>query len=365
LRAKVRLGHGLPRMPQNRLSLPRRIELAIGRVLFRLPPRIQLALTGRAPITREGATLHPEMQLLLAVSRQLDATTGLSHPSLATARKRMYYNTARFNALAPEVGGVRDFGLVTPAATLPARHYTPARSLTSPAPLLVYFHGGGFALGSLDTHDHLCRSLCRGANVHVLSVEYRKAPDFPYPVPSSDALAAFRYAQEQASELGADPKRVAVGVDSAGANLAAYVARASRNDRPPYAQILIYPVTNRDTSSPSRHIFSSGFFLTLADIEYFDRLYVGDRPNDDPDLSPLLDANLQGLCPTLLVTAECDPLRDEGEAYAAALSAASNSVDHWREPGLTHGFAHFTLVSPAAEQALERLITRTARLLHR
>jgi acetyl esterase len=351
-------------MSQNRLSLPRRIELAIGRALFRLPPRVQLALTRRPAITRDGAALHPEMQLLLAISRALDATTTLSHPSVAVARKQMLYNTSRFNAAAPEVAAVRDFQLATPDATLPARHYAP-RSSEKPAPLLVYYHGGGFAIGSLETHDHLCRSLCHGANVHVLSVEYRKAPEFPYPAPTSDALAAFRYAQEHASSLGADPARVAVGGDSAGANLATYVARRSRNERPPHAQILIYPVTNRDMSSPSRQLFTKGFFLTLADIDWFDRSYCGDRANDDPDISPVLDPDLSGLCPALLVTAEFDPLRDEGAAYARALTAAGNSVDYWLEPGLIHGFVHSALISPAAEQALERVVSRTSRLLNR
>lgn len=351
-------------MPQNRLSLPRRIELALGRALFRLPPRVQVALSGRPPIRREGATLHPEMQLLLAISRALDAVTTLSHPNVAIARKQMLYNTSRFNAAAPEVAGVRDFEIATSEATLPARHYAP-HSTSTPAPLLVYLHGGGFALGNLDTHDHLCRSMCHGAKVHVLSVEYRKAPEYPYPAPTSDALAAFRYAQEHASALGADPARVGVGGDSAGANLATYVARRTRNDRPPYAQILIYPVTNRDMSSPSRQLFSRGFFLTLADMDWFDRSYCGDRANDDPDISPLLDPDLRGLCPALLVTAEFDPLRDEGAAYARALSEAGNSVDYWLEPGLIHGFVHSALVSPAAEQALERLVSRTSRLLNR
>lgn len=351
-------------MPQNRLSLPRRIELAIGRALFRLPPRVQIALSGRPPIVRDGATLHPEMQLLLAISRRLDALTTLSHPQVAIARKFMLESTSRFAGAGPEVAGIRDFQIVTPAATLPARHYLP-HTQGAPAPLLVFLHGGGFALGSLETHDHLCRALCHGAHVHVLSVEYRKAPECPYPAGPGDALAAFRYAQEHAAALGADPARVAVGGDSAGANLATYVARRTRADRPPYAQILIYPVTNRDMSSRSRQLFDRGFFLTLADIEWFDRAYTGDHPSDDPDVSPLLDPDLRGLCPALLVTAEFDPLRDEGEAYARALSSAGNSVDHWREPGLLHGYVHSALVSPAAEQALERLVTRTARLLNR
>ena len=351
-------------MPQNRLPLARRIELAIGRKLFRLPPRIQLALSRRAAITRDGASLHPEMQLLLAVSRQIDALTTLSHPSVAVARQNMLEHTTRFNGAGPEVAGVRDFQIVTPEATLPARQYVP-RSHGAAPPLLVYFHGGGFALGSLDTHDHVCRVLCRSAHIQVLSVEYRKAPECPYPAATNDALAAFRYAQAQAVALGADPARIAVGGDSAGANLATYVARRSRSERPPYAQILIYPVTNRDMNTASRRLFDRGFFLTLADIEWFDRCYAGERANDDPDVAPLLDPDLRGLCPALLVTAEFDPLRDEGEAYARALTSAGNSVDVWREPGLMHGYVHSALVSPAAEQALDRLATRTSRLLNR
>src|ERR1700712_1771309 len=170
-------------MSHNRDSLPKRVELAIARALFGLPPRAQLLLSGQAPITREGAALHPQMQLLLAVSRALDAETTLSHPSLATARKNMHDNAARFPGAGPDVGSVRDFRIATVNGSLPARHYAPdgdgLRHSARPA-LLVYLHGGGFVLGSLDTHDHLCRSLCQGAQVHVLSVEYRKAPEYPY-----------------------------------------------------------------------------------------------------------------------------------------------------------------------------------------
>lgn len=352
-------------MPQNRTSLPHRIELAVGRALFRLPPRMQLLLSGRPAVMREGATLHPQMQLLIAMSRQADAVTTLSHPSVEKARRFMLRSTARFPDAAPEVGSVRDFSIHTDVATLPARHYAPVQRRSNPAPLLVYYHGGGFVLGNLETHDHLCRSFCQGANAHVISVEYRKAPEHPYPAAPHDALAGFRYAQDNAAALGADPERVAVGGDSAGANLATFVARHCRDDRPPFAQILIYPVTDRDNGTRSRQLFQKGFLLTLQDIAWFDRHYADERPNDDPDLSPLRDPNLLGLCPTLLVTAEFDPLRDEGEAYARALASAGNSVDFWREPGLIHGFVHSAPVSEASQQAVDRLVIRTARLLDR
>jgi acetyl esterase len=334
-------------------------------VLFGLPARMQLLLSGRSAVMRDGATLHPQMQLLLALTRQANALTSLSQPTVEKARRLMIANTTRFPDTAPEVGNVRDFTLPTQAGPLRARHYVPSARGHGPAPLLVYLHGGGFVLGNLETHDHLCRSLCQGARVHVLSVEYRKAPEYPFPAGPTDALAAFRYAQAQAGELGVDPERIAVGGDSAGANLATFVARRTRTDRPPYAQILIYPVTDRDNNTPSRQLFHRGFFLTLADIQWFDRHYAGEHPLDEPDLSPLRDPNLQGLCPSLLMTAEFDPLRDEGEAYARALTAAGNSVDFWREPGLMHGFVHSAPVSSAAQQALDRLVARTGRLLDR
>ncbi len=352
-------------MPQNRAPLAKRAELAIARALFSLPPRMQIMLSGGAPITRDGAVLHPQMQLLLALSRQIDAVTTLSHDSVATARKNMHYNTARFPFAGPEVGSVRDLEIPTQTGSLPARHYAPLLDRSASAPLLVYYHGGGFVLGSLDTHDHLCRSLCQGANVHVLSVEYRKAPEFPFPAGPEDALTAFRYAQAHASSLGADAARVAVGGDSAGANLSTYVARRTRADRPPHAQILIYPVTNRDQNTRSRLLFERGFFLTRADIDWFDRQYVGAHGSDDPDVSPLLDPDLRGLCPAVVVTAEFDPLRDEGEAYARALTAAGNSVDYWNEPGLMHGYVHSAAVASASRHALDRLIARSSRLLNR
>jgi acetyl esterase len=128
---------------------------------------------------------------------------------------------------------------------------------------------------------------------------------------------------------------------------------------------LIYPVTDRVMTTPSRQLFGQGFFLTIDDIAWFDKAYCGDRANEDPDISPLLDPDLSGLCPALLVTAELDPLRDEGAAYARALTAAGNSVDYWQEPGLIHGYVHAALFSPAAQQALDRLVSRTSRLLNR
>jgi len=346
-----------------KLPLLRRIELEVARKLFALPPRVQVLLSGRPPIVRDGAVLHPQLQLALTLSRGQDKLASLSDPSLHRARQRMLYNTARFRAAAPAVHRVHDFRIATDAGELPARHYSPAPS-TELRPLLVYLHGGGFALGNLDSHDDLCRRFCSAGRLHVLSVEYRKAPESPYPAAPQDALAALRYAQAHARELGADPGRVAIGGDSAGANLATYVARRTRHDRPPFAQILIYPVTSRGWHWPSRLHFERGLFLTASDIRFFDGHYAGDHPQDHPDIAPLHDPDLRGLCPALVMTAELDPLRDEGEAYAAALQAAGNRVIAWREAGLTHGFVHLAVLASVPLAATERLVAKVSSLLH-
>ena len=347
-----------------KLPLAKRIELKIARVLFALPPRAQLWLSGRPALVRAGATLHPQLQLALTLNRGHDKVIALSHPSLSKARRNMVRDTTRFLAAAPEVHAVRDFRIATPDAELPARHYTPAPSAEQ-RPLLVFLHGGGFALGNLDSHDDLCRRLCSAGRLHVLSVEYRKAPEAPFPAATVDALAALRYAQAHARALGADESRIAVGGDSAGANLATFVARRTRHDRPPFAQVLIYPATDFSTQWPSREQFGRGLFLTAADITWFDEQYAaGAQAKADPDLSPLCDPDLRGLCPAVVMTAELDPLRDEGEAYAAALASAGNRVVSWREVGLTHGFVHLAVLASAAEQAVDRLVARVSSLLH-
>lgn len=346
-----------------KLPLAKRIELQIARTLFALPPRVQLLLSGRPALVREGATLHPQLQLALTLNRGHDRVVALSDPSLARARRNMIRNTTRFLAAAPEVHAVRELRIAAGTGELPARLYTPAPS-TELRPVLVYLHGGGFALGNLDTHDDLCRRLCRDGRLHVLSVEYRKAPEAPFPSATQDALTALRYAQANARSWGADDARVAIGGDSAGANLATFVARRTRHDRPPYAQILIYPATDFSKEWPSRRHFARGLFLTAADITWFDQQYTGAHDKSDPDLSPLCDPDLRGLCPALIMTAELDPLRDEGEAYAAALTRAGNRVVSWREEGLTHGFVHLAVLASAPSSAVDRLVARVSSLLH-
>jgi acetyl esterase len=337
-------------------------ERAVTRRLCSLPPKLQVLLSGRPAVVIEGETLHPNMQLLLTLSLQANRARTLSHDDVAIARKRMLFDTTRFGQSGPEVGSVRDLTVPGPAGPLRARHYAPMSE--TPQPLLVYLHGGGFALGALESHDVPCRILCRKANVHVLSVDYRLAPEHPYPAAADDAVAAFRFGQNQAQTLGADPDAVAIGGDSAGGQLAAVVAQRTRGDRPPRAQLLMYPSVDIGGEWPSHKLFSRGFFLTAVDIAWFNQGYLAGRNGaDDPGLAPLRAADLSGLAPAVIVTCGFDPLRDEGEAYAKALEHAGTKVTFWREHGLLHGFAHMAAVAPIASQAMDRVAAALAQTL--
>jgi acetyl esterase len=226
----------------------------------------------------------------------------------------------------------------------------------------MFLHGGGFVAGDLDTHDEPCRVLCAGAGVSVLSVDYRLAPEHPFPAAVEDTAAAYAWTVEHAAELGAGAGLVAVGGDSAGANLATVlcqqIATGTCAAPPPAAQLLFYPPTRHDPQWPSRVAFADGFLLTAADIAFFHRHYAAGQAPDALD-----GAALGPLPPAVVVTAEFDPLRDEGEAYAKALRAAGTTIDAVRFNGMVHGFVNLTTLSPAARLAVVDSGRRLARLL--
>jgi acetyl esterase len=210
-------------------------------------------------------------------------------------------------------------------------------------------------LGNLESHDGICRYLATRAGVRVLAIDYRLAPEHPFPAGVDDALAATRYALTHAAQLGADPARVAIGGDSAGANLAAVTSYqlARAGETVPAFQLLFYPAVDAVNRAPSRDLFSSGFYLTDEDGLWFDNHYVlPGTDRSDPRLSVLLADDLSGLPPTYLVTAGLDPLRDEGEAFAAKLSAAGVAVVLRRQDGLMHGFASMFGVSDRCREAV-------------
>jgi acetyl esterase len=393
-----------------------RFEGRFFRTLLGLPP----SLLGRVgappalpapPAAELSAPLDPHVRAILALRRWRGYPAGLTRSTPERTRAFMRQQNALARRRPTPVGTVRDLTVTGAAGRLPARHYVPADA-GDDLPILLFFHGGGFVSGDLDTHDEPCRLLCKHAGVQVLSVAYRLAPEHPFPAGLDDAVAAYAWTVRHAAPLGADPARIAIGGDSAGANLATVVcqlvAGAARGDAtadagdptaadgataaagdptaadgataaagdptaadgsaaaagqpPPAAQLLLYPPTHRGGDWPSRRAFADGLLLTGRDIEFFHSNYGATQPEDFRH-APLLGTVLGDLPPAIVVTAAFDPLRDEGEAYADAMRAAGTKVHAWRVPGLVHGFANLTTLSPAAHAATVEVAHRLAELL--
>jgi len=264
---------------------------------------------------------------------------------------------ANFNEMAARVPKPREPLSVVEDRTLGAgiriRIYRPEGK--GPFPLLLYFHGGGWVVGDLESHDHVCRSLARRAPAVVINVEYRLAPETRFPGPLDDVEAALNWASAHAAELGARPDRLAVGGDSAGANLAAALALRIRDAGGPRIshQMLIYPVTDRNFETASYREFASGFGLTRANMQWFWECYVPDGSGaPDPLAAPLRAKSLGGLPSAFVLTAEFDVLRDEGEAYARRLHKEGVEVRGTRFLGMNHGFIRMASVYPQADHAL-------------
>ena len=240
---------------------------------------------------------------------------------------------------APEIGAVKDVA----ADGVPIRLYQPAGVTPSTAlPALVFFHGGGWVIGDLETHDVLCRQLTAGAGITVAAVDYRLAPEHKFPAAVDDAWTATRWIAAHAAELGIDARRLAVGGDSAGGNLATVVALLARDHKAPSIglQVLLYPVTDVGAESQSYADFAEGFMLTRESMRWFAAHYLRGKPDAaDWRVSPLRAPSLTGVAPALVVTAGFDPLRDEGDAYARRLREAGVRVDHACYGGMIHGFA--------------------------
>ncbi len=335
------------------LTLGQRFQHRVAHALAGLPPRVQVRLSGRRPVHIDGDTLAPEVQLSLALlARRGEPRPETLSPSEAREVRRRL--AAVYGGKPIEVGAVTDL-VIEGNVSLRARHYAP-REPGESLPLLVYYHGGGFTYGDLDTHDSVCRILCRHAGAHVLAIDYRLAPEHPFPAAVEDARCALRWAFANANQLGADPGRVGVGGDSAGGNLAAVVAQlAARDGGPaPGLQLLIYPVTDFTGRRRSRELFGEGFLLTDAEMDWFEMNYLGAARAavSDPRVSPLLAADLSGLAPAFIVTASFDPLRDEGEDYARALNEAGTPATLRRFPGFIHGFIGASGVSRSCGDAL-------------
>jgi acetyl esterase len=311
--------------------------------------------------------LDPQIQALLSAMAAMNLPS-LSQGTPESARQGLRFMTVDMRA--PEhviaVKETLDVTIESPHGDLPARIYRPDR--TGPVPTVVFFHGGGFVIGDIETHDNQCRALCRGSDSVVLSVDYRLAPEAPWPAAVDDCYAALVWAADHVGELGGDADRVAVAGDSAGGNLAAVVTHLARDTGQPKlaAQLLIYPAVDfvdDESSYSSRLENAEGYFLTADDMRWFREHYLGASSDwRDARLSPMHGTHA-GLPPAVVATAEFDPLRDEGEAYAEALRVAGVTVDARRYDGMIHGFFDMGPLSEGAQRATDDAIARFRRLL--
>jgi len=245
----------------------------------------------------------------------------------------------------PEVAETIDGNLAGPAGAIRYRRYRPLGVDASALPTLIYYHGGGFVIGNIETHDSTCRRLANKSRCQVISIDYRLSPEHPFPAPTDDGVAAFRHIRDNAAAFGADPKRLAVGGDSAGGAIAAVVCQILRDagEQGPAFQMLIYPATDSSKQSASRVAFAEGYFLTKELMDWFWKAYVPAGTNlADLRLSPLLAKDFKELPPAFVLTAGYDPLRDEGRAYADRLIEAGIKTTYVNYPGTIHGFFSLT-----------------------
>jgi acetyl esterase len=285
--------------------------------------------------------LHPQAQAFidLLVAKGVPPTHTLSYTD---ARKYYRERRAITQPDPGQVAEVRELAAEGPRGPIPMRAYRPLGSSPEAVlPVLVYYHGGGWTIGDLDTHDTLCRELCNLSGCAVVAIDYRMGPEDRFPAAVDDVLAATHWIRRQAASLGVDPERLAVGGDSAGGNLAAVVSIAARDagDLPITFQLLIYPATDMRRGHPSHKTNGQGYVLTSDTITYFHDHYIDDAKHDlDWRASPLLRKDLQGLPPSLVLTAGYDPLRDEGLDYARALTEAGNRATYVCFERQIHGF---------------------------
>ncbi|MCL4333390.1 MAG: alpha/beta hydrolase [Candidatus Thermoplasmatota archaeon] len=296
-----------------------------------------------------------EMPLDPDIKNLLKMMESIPRPDLTTTDIKEFRNFAEQSALiktSEEVGEVKDMKFEHDAVTVRTRLYTPENAGSG---LILYFHGGGFVFGSLDMYDGLCRIAANRSKTRVMSVDYRLAPENKFPAALEDALESLRWVQRSAKELDIDVEKIAVAGDSAGGNLAAGVCLKARDLKlkPPRLQVLIYPSLGRSGASMSMTEYSENYYLTEKDMAFFGKAYLK-QPSDilDPYFSIINHPNLSGLPEALVVTAEYDPLRDEGETYLAKLQKDGTQATGIRAKGMIHGFQNFFPVVPASKNLL-------------
>ena len=302
--------------------------------------------------------LHPQARALLDLIEKTGAPP--THTLTPAEARKMYRDRRGYTQpLPPEVASVRDASAPGPHGAIPLRIYRPmCRAGSAPGavlPVLVFYHGGGWTIGDLDTHDTLCRELCNGSGACVVAVDYRMGPEHRFPAAVDDCIAAAYWVQREAAALQIDAARIAVGGDSAGGNLAAVVALAARDagDLPLVYQLLIYPATDMRREAPSHLANGHGYLLTSDSMAYFHDHYMGGVTHDtDWRASPLRATSLARLPPALVLTAGFDPLRDEGKAYAVRLTEEGSRAMYVCFERQIHGFITMGRVLDEANTAV-------------
>ncbi|MBC7751752.1 MAG: alpha/beta hydrolase [Candidatus Saccharibacteria bacterium] len=345
-----------------------KLQGSAARLTMRLPPVGQRALAKVLGFDDQFSKLDSHLQVLIAIRNRM-AGGALIGPNPEKSRKHFRKEMASIIDQPTTVERISNLEISVRSGNISARHYIPRvfGQNNKPLPLLVFFHGGGFVVGDLDTHDEPCRLLCQHAQVQVLSVAYRLAPEQSAPAASNDCLDALKWAHKNAAALGVDPTKIAVGGDSAGGNLSAVVSQlAAGKPYAPAAQLLIYPVVDLDGTYPSHRAYGKGLFLNQTDMDNAKLAYVSDGKLKltDPRVSPLF-GKLEGLAPALLVTAELDTLRDEGETYAVKLRESGTPCDAYRVEGQGHGFINITPINRAAYDATIKIAHNFRVLLDR
>jgi acetyl esterase len=348
-----------------------RAEAVALKALAALPPGLMRRLAGR-PVVLDGQLLDVETQWILRLMQLLREPPAETRP-VPLGRVAMRREAVRAGGRQP-VGEVRDLRVPGGDGAIGARLFIPRSQVSGPttgdgrpSPLLVYIHGGGMVYGDLDTHDAACRFLAERSDVRVLSLDYRLAPEHPFPAGVEDVWAAYQWAAEHAEDLGADPDRIAVGGDSAGGYLSAVVAlKAAEAGVPCRFQLLVYPMTDMTARTESRRIFGEGFYLTSEFIDVAKRSYLTDPAQaHDPLVSVLLAEKIpEGLAPAYVATAGFDPLRDEGEAWARRLADAGVDVTLKRFPGLMHGFFNIVGIGRSNRAAAAEIAAHLRLALH-
>ncbi len=305
------------------------------------------------PRPAAARALDPQVAKLLA---WVAKAGGPSYPEIGAAAARAHYaSVAGTLDIAPApMHAIDDLPVALPGRTLRVRHYIPREhGWADPMPALLYFHGGGFTIGSVDTHDRICRMLARDADCVVLSVDYRLAPEHPFPAAADDAFDTLAWLRREVHALGIDPARIAVGGDSAGGTLATASAIHARDAGWPLAlQLLIYPGVAGRQTSPSHREFGEGFLLDFDLVAWFFANYVrGEADRDDWRFAPLSHPDLRGVAPAWIAIADHDPLRDDDRAYAARLREAGVGVEAVEYPGMIHAFFQHGGFVPTARRA--------------